>query len=535
MGVGFILLLIVCANISNLQFSRSLSRRPEIAIRTAIGASRPRILRQLLTESILLGLCGGVVGIVLARINIYVNLMAMPQRIARYMPGWSNISLDWRALGYSVALTLIVGIISGIAPAYAAMRVGVSEQLKAGSRTLSDTAKSHRLRNLFAIAQIALSVALVIGASLMATGTYAMLKATQSYDPDHLLTFSIALPEGRYVTAAQQTAFLDQSLDRFRSIPGVLSADLTTALPYNNTGVWVQDFVIEHNPTLPGQFRNTQRITITPEYLASMKIPLVSGRLLSASDAAGTMPVATVSRSFAQRYFPNQNPIGQRIQLGKDASGTPWLTVVGVVGDALTIWVDRVPQPAVYLSYRQFPVGDPTFAVRTNGNPLTLAPAVRHSIASVDGSLPVDNLESYRAYLHESLIGLIYVVATLAANAGIALLLSALGIFGVMANTVTERTQEIGIRLALGAERTHIEAMVIRRGLILAGVGLALGLPLAFGLARGVSSLIYGTDAGNHLIFSLTTLTIVVVALLATWLPAHRAAGIEPMSALRSE
>ena len=535
MGVGFILLLIVCANISNLQFSRSLRRRPEIAIRSAMGAGRARILRQLLTESILLSLMGGAAGILIAKVNLHLNLIAMPQRIARFMPGWSNIGLNWRVLAYSMVLAAIVGIVSGVAPALAAMRVAVSEQLKAGGRTVSEGSKSHRMRNVFAVAQIALSVALVAGAALMATGMSTMLHATRRFDPSHLLTFGLVLPQARYQTAVQQTAFYDQTLERIRQVPGVSAANLTTAFPYNGAGVWWQDFVIEHQPTQPGEFRSTQRITITPDYLASMHVPLLTGRALSASDGANTLPVAVVSQKFVDSYFHGRNPIGQRVLLGKGEAATPWVTIVGVVGDVVTLWVDRTPQPAVYLSHAQFPVADSSYAVRTSGDPLAVAAAVRHAIGRVDAELPVDNLESYDTYLHEALIGLSYVVVMMAVNAGIALILSAIGIFGVMANTVTERTHEIGIRLALGADRARIERMVIRRGLILAGIGLALGLPLAIGLAHAVASLIYGVGAGDKVIFTLTSLAIVVVSFVATWLPARRAAGVEPMTALRSE
>jgi putative ABC transport system permease protein len=535
MGVGFFVLLIICANVSNLQFSRSLGRRSEIAIRTAMGAGRVRILRQLLTESVLLSLFGAVAGTLLARLQLHISLVTMPPRVARFMPGWSNIGLNGRALAYSLFLAIIAGVLAGLAPTFAAMRVGISEQLKAGGRSLTGDRKSHRLRNAFAVTQITLSVALVAGATLMATGMHSMLHVTERFAPRRLLTFNVDLPAARYTTPEQQKVFYDRTLQAIRAVPGVASADLTLALPYNNTGTWWQDIAIEHVPSLPGEFRSTQRLTVTPGYLAGMHIPLLRGRSLTESDGLNNTPVAVISQKLAQRYFPNHDPLGQKIRLGRDSDATPWITIVGVVDDVTLLWLDQTPQPAVYLSYAQFPASGTLFAVRTSTDPMSVAPAVRHVAAGVDPSLPLNNIESYEDYLRESLTGLSYVVVMFAVDAAIALLLSAIGVFGVMANAVAERTHEIGIRMALGAKPAQIRMLVLRRALILTSLGLAAGVPLAMGLARLVSSLVVGVSSTNVVIFSLTAFTVALAALLATLLPAQRAASIEPMSALRSE
>ncbi len=534
MGVGIFVLLIICANISNLQFSRSLSRRTEIAIRSAMGASRGRILRQLLIESVLLSLVGAAAGIFVALLQLHLTLISMPPHIARYMPGWSNIALNGRALAYSLGLSIAAGVIAGIVPSLAAMRIGVAEQLKAGGRSVTGDRRSHRLRNAFAVAQITLSVTLVAGAALMTTGMRAMLRQTDRYSPQHLLKFDVDLPSARYATAAERKAFYDRALDAVRATPGVAAADLTQALPYNNTGVWWQDLGIEHLASVPGEFRNTQRVTVSPDYLGNMHIGLISGRYLNSSDGASA-PVAVVSRKLAERDFPGQQALGQKIRLGKDADATPWITIVGIVEDVTLLWIDKTPQPVVYLSYTQFPTSNISFAVRTSGDPMTIAPAIRSAVSNVDATLPLDNLQTYDAFLHEALIGLSYVVVMFAVDAAIALFLSSIGIFGVMANAVTERTHEIGVRVALGAEPSQIRLLMMRRGALLTLIGLALGIPLAMGLARTLANLVFGISSADVMVFGLTGLAVAGVSALATLLPAQRAASVQPMSALRNE
>jgi putative ABC transport system permease protein len=535
MGAGLFVLLIICANVSNLQFSRSIARRSEIAIRSAMGAGRARIVRQLLTESVLLSLLGAGAGILVATLQLHISLVTMPPHLARLIPGWTNIHLNGRALAFSLVLAVAAGIIAGIAPTLSAMRVGVSEQLKAGGRSVSGNRKSHRLRNVFAVTQITLSVALVAGASLMATGMGSMLHVADRFSPQKLLVFDVNLPVARYATVQQRKDFYDHSLQAIRTLPGVTSAGLTQAFPYNGTGVAWQDLALEHVASVPGDNRTAEQLTVSPDYLASMHIPLLHGRSLSDSDQPSTTPVAVISQKLAQRYFADRDPIGQKIRMGKDADLTPWLTIVGVVDDVTLLWVDKGPQPAVYLSYTQFPPTSISYAIRSTGDALAIAPAVRRAVAGVDASLPLDNVESYATFLHEALFGLTSAVGMFAVDACIALLLSAIGIFGVMANAVGERTHEIGLRMALGAKPSQIRTMVLRRALILVAIGLGAGVPLAIALARMVASLLVGVDAGNPLIFGLTSLTVIMVALTATLLPAQRAASIEPMSALRSE
>ena len=534
-GATLFVLLVVCANIGNLQFARGIARRPEIAMRTALGASRSRLLGQLLTENILLGLIGGLGGLVFATIYMRICLLTMPEHVARYMAGWSNISLNGRALAFSLLMAVGAGLVSGFTPALEALRINLVDQLKAGSRAVVGAGRSRKLRNVLAVAQVALAVALVIGAALMSKGMMGMLHLADAYQPNRTLTFDAQLPPARYDTPQKQAAWYAESLARVRALPGVESAEVTGAMPYSDY-TWLDDVQIENRPLAPGQSMSAQRIPVSDGLFASLHVPLLAGRGFAASDAMGTQPVAVVSRNFVARYFPSESPLGKRIRLGGDPSSrTPWVTIVGVLDDVSYSMWDRSRPSAVYVSEAQLPQPDMTYAIVTSGDPLALAPAVRKTLAGLDSSLPLDGVESYATFMHEKLTGMFYVAAMLGFDALVALLLAAIGIFGVMANLVGERTREIGVRLAMGAQREDVLRMILRRAAWLTGIGVASGLVLAFALAHGVANLLYQVSPNDPLIFSTITATITAVALLASWLPARRAARIDPMVALRDE
>ncbi len=534
MCATFFVLLVVCANVANLQFARGIGRRSEIAMRTALGAGRLRLMRQLLVENLLLGLMGAAVGVALAAIYLHLTLIAMPPRVARFVAGWQNISLNWRALGFSLVLALIAGVVSGFLPALEALRINVADQLKAGSRSTTGSGRSRKLRNFFAVSQIALAVALVIGAALMAKGMEAMLHLTDAYQTDKVLTFTIGLPDKRYDTPQKQASWYAASLARLRALPGVTSAEVTTSLPYSDN-TWVNDVEIENRAMVPGKFQSAQRIAVSDGYFSSMKIPLEGGRTFTASDTMDSVPTAVVSKRFVQQYFPNESPLGHRIRLRRPEPRTPWLTIVGVVGEAnYTLWDNQHPA-VVYMSSAQVPLDTTMYTVRTEGDPLALAPAVRKAIASMDASLPLDDVMTWKESQHENLVGLMYVAGMLATDAAIALLLAAIGIFGMMATLVGERTREMGVRLAMGAKRTDILAMILRRASWLTGAGLAVGLVMAFALAKFASNLLRGVSPNDPVVFLSITIAIAAVALASSWIPARRASKIDPMKALRSE
>ena len=534
-GATFFVLLVVCANIANLQFARGIARRPEIAMRTALGAGRGRLMRQLLTENILLGLIGGVGGLLFALMYMRICEYTMPERVARFMAGWSNISLNGRALGLSLLLALMAGVISGFAPALAALRINLVEQLKSGSRSVVGSGGGHKLRNFLAVSQISLAVALVIGAALMCKGMLGMLHLADRYHPTEVLTFNVHLPDTRYDSPQKLSAWYSQSLERLRAIPGVESAELTTALPNSDYG-WVDSCIIENRPQRPGKTLTALRLPISAGYLEAFQIPIASGRGFDQGDQLHKQPVAIVSRKFAADNFPGENPIGHRIRM---ATGTPeaapWLTIVGVAQEASYSMFLKDQPGAVYLDAAQLPPPGMTYAIRTRVDPLALASAARKALATIDSGLPIDEVQTYAQFMHEKLTGIFYVAGMLGFDALIALLLSAIGIFGVMANLVGERTREIGVRLAMGARREDVLRMILRTAGWLTGIGVCTGLVLAFALAHGVANLLYEVSPNDPVVFSSITAIITAVALLASWMPARRAAQIDPMVALRDE
>ena len=536
LGATIFVLLIVCTNVANLQLARGIARRPEIAMRTALGAGRRRLASQLLTENILLGLMGAAGGVLLAKLVLHISLITMPERIARYMAGWSNIALNGRALAFSLLLAIAAGVVSGFLPMLEAMRVNLVDQLKAGSRSVAGSGRTHRLRSLFALAQISLAVALVIGAALMCKGVWSMFSLADVYGPKQALTFHAYLPGSRYATAEKQVAWYKDSLERLRALPGVSAAAITTSLPYGDDQ-WMDDFRIEDRPLVPGKIQSAQRITADQGYFGALHIPILSGRNFSTSDGPDAQPVAIVSRKFAAQYFPDGNPIGHRIQLGASRDGhEPWVRIVGVAGDATYTWIDRVVQPAVYLNAVQMPPsGGATYVVVAQGNPLALVPAVRNALAAVDPGVPLENVETYQQFLHETSIGFINVAAWLGGDAFLAFLLAAIGVFAVMANLVAERKREIGIRLTLGARREDILRMILGRAALLTGVGVGVGIMMAAGMARMLANLLFGVRPGDPVVFVTTTVTIMLIALFASWVPARRASGVDPVESLRAE
>jgi len=536
MGATLFLLLIVCANVANLQLARGVARRPEIAMRMALGASRWRILRQLLTENILLGLAGAAGGLAFGAFFLHLTLITMPERVARYMSGWSNISLNGRVLLFSLLIAGLAGIVAGMAPAAEALRVNLVNQLKAGSRSSVGSGRMHRLRNIFAVAQISLAVALVIGAALISKGMNAWLHVADFYQPGSILTFNIDLPESRYGTAQKRAQWYAASLSRLRALPGVTHAELTSALPYDDNG-WVRDVEIENRSVVPGKLQSALYLPVSSGYFDTLRAPVVAGRGFNQEDSLGSMPVAIVSERFVAQHFPGENPLGHRIRMGGHDSNEnePWLTIVGVAKETnYSLW-DPIPHTAVYVDTGQIPPLSIKYALTTGGNPLSVAQAARRALADLDPAIPLNTVETYAQLMHDNLIGLIYVAALLGFDAAFALLLAAIGIFGVMANLVGERTREFGVRLAMGARREDVLHMVLRRAGQLTAIGLSIGLVLAFALAHGLASLLRGVRPGEPMVFAVMALAIMVVALAASWIPAWRAGRVDPMVALRED
>jgi putative ABC transport system permease protein len=362
----------------------------------------------------------------------------------------------------------------------------------------------------------------------------AYFHAADPYEPNRMLTFHVDLPLVRYGTPEKQAAWYADSLEKLRSLPGVTHAEVTPALPYNEIG-WVQEMTIENRPVPPGKFQGALRLPVSEGYFAELKIPIVDGRGFNGGDSLNTKAVAVVSQRFAQQYFPGQDPIGHRLRMGGKDSHDPWLEIVGVAKEtSYSLW-DATPYAAVYMDSMQVPPTGTKYAVTTRGDPMALAPAARKALASLDPALPLNTVETYGQLQNDNLTGLMYASGMLALDGLIALLLAAIGIFGVMANMVGERTREIGVRLAMGASYQDVLRLVMRRATVLAGVGLGTGLVMACMLARLVANLLRGVRPDDPAVYASVACAIAAITLIAGWIPARRAALVDPMVALRDE
>jgi putative ABC transport system permease protein len=532
-AVGFVLL-IACANIANLQLARAANRQKEIALRAALGATRWRVIRQLLTESVLMALAGGAAGLLVAEWSIDLILSNMPPDVARYIAGWQEIRLDSLAFLFTLALAIAAGILSGLAPALQCAKTDINETLKEGGLGSSASRRRHLIRNILVVAEVSMSVILLVGAGLLVKGFRALINVNQNFEPNSLLTFRISLPAAKYGSPQKISAFHDETLRQLQTIPGVKSASLVTSVPYSNS--YSSDaFSIEGRTFPVGEVAVATRESVSPNYLQTMHIPLLRGRGFSESDSADSPEVAIISEVLAERYWPAENPLGKRIKLGAVDSKSRWAEIVGVAGEVKYNWISSGQEPTIYFSYRQHALGYSQFALRTSGDPNSFTSAVRSRIANVDPEQPISEVKPLAQVIHESVMGIAYVAVMMAVLGVIALLLSAVGVFGVMAYSVTERTREFGIRIAFGAQQKNVLRMVFYRGMLLTGIGLGIGLPIALAMSQLLASLLYGVSASDPIIFSGVTILLTGIAMLACYIPAKRAMQVDPMVALRYE
>jgi putative ABC transport system permease protein len=370
----------------------------------------------------------------------------------------------------------------------------------------------------------------------MAKGLDAMFHRSDAYGPNRILTFNVDLPDQHYGTPQKQAAWYDESLDKIRSLPGVRAAVITTAIPEGNEGTWNESFRVDNRPVVPGKIQTAARLAVSVGYFDTVHVPLLEGRTFARSDTLNAAPVAIVSRKFAARYLSGTDALGHKLRLGNaKEQEAQEITIIGVVDDVRYQWTDDVPEPAIYLNAAQLPPASAKYLVLTEGAPLVVAPAVRHALWALDPAMPLDAMQSYAEYIREGLIGLTQATAMLMVNAAIALLLTGIGMFGVMANLVGERRREIGVRLTMGATRENVVRLFLRHAVILLGIGLAIGIPMAAGLARVVANLLYGVNPGDIAVFASISIVIAAMTLVAAYLPARRIARLEPVDALRSE
>ncbi|MGH9395154.1 MAG: ABC transporter permease, partial [Terriglobales bacterium] len=533
-AVGFLLLL-ACANVANLQFARALGRNHELAIRTALGAGRGRLLRQLLNENIVLGLGGAVVGTAFAAVSLRLILAYMPADVAVFIGGWDHIRLDTTALLYTLAIAIAAGVVAGMAPAWHASTPDLNASLKEGGRGTIGSSR-RRLRAGLVAVQVALALILLVGAGLMVQGFNALLSADSSFEPDATLTAAVNLPgTPQYQQPSARAAFFAQALQRLGALPGVRAAAIADLLPLGND-LNTSSFSIEGQPISDAsQQRYAVPQAVSPNFIAMLHIPLLEGRGLMASDGPGAPPVALVSKNLARRYWPGRSALGQRVKLGRDNSTQPWLTIVGVVGDVQWNWGDTDVEYTLYRPAAQNPSASAYFLLRVagGGDVTTLGPAMRQAVAAVDAKQPLFDLKTLAEVIHESSIGVAYVAVMLSVAAVLALILAAIGVYGVMALLVSERVHEFGIRRALGASPGAIVGLVLRRGGAMLAWGLALGLPVSYMLARGLQGLILGISAGDLGTYAGICSLLAAMAALACYLPARAATRVDPLSALR--
>ena len=529
-GAVGLLLLIACANVANLLLVRASIRQREIAIRTAMGADRWRILRQMLVESLLLGTCGGLAGLAFggAAIRLLPHL-----GLERMFPRLAGVSLDWQVLAFAVLTTLVTAILFGLAPAYSAFRMSISETLKEGSMAAGEGRVRNRFRGALVVTEVSLALLLGVGAALMMRTLLRLQAVNPGFDAEGVLTASVTLPAAKYPNPDQRVAFFQRVLGRLEAMPGVRAASISSLVPYggSNTGV---NFMIEGQPPpRPEETPIFWRRVIDPGYFRVMRIPLLRGREFTAADSAASPTasrIAIINETMARRYWPGVDPIGKRF-----GSRTFWLTVVGIVGDVKFTSLSRDPEPEFYEPYRQSPAAEMVFALRAAGDPLRQAPALREALQETDPTIALSRVNSMTQYLADAMGAPRLSALLLAVFGTAALLLAAVGIYGVISFSVARRTREIGVRMALGAARADVMRMVVGQAVALAATGVAAGIAAALALTRVMQGMLFGVSATEPLTYAGVALLLILIAALAAYVPAWRAARISPSVALRYE
>jgi len=549
-AVGFVLL-IACANVANLLLARAAGRQREIAIRTAIGASRGDLIRQLLTESGLLSVIGGALGLLIGTWSVPLLLAVSPGNLPRindedHVPGAIS-TLDWHVLAFTFAIALLTGVLFGLLPALRISKLDVNSVLKEASGRSGTGLRHNRLRSVLVAAEMALAVILVAGAVLMIRTFVGLRSVRPGFDPQNVLTMQTSLSGGRYDNTLKASNLRRQVADRIEALPGVRGAASTLMLPVEG-GVDL-DFVIQGVPPPKGETTNgdEQWRFISPHYFAALRVPLLRGRFFDQRDAGNSAPVLIINQAFAKKYWPSGDPMGARVLigvgLGKDFD-EPQRQIVGIVGNVRETGLKGADEPVMYIPDSQVTDGLTKLAnsvipmswiVQTAADPSSLSAAIQHEIQSVDSQLAASKIRTMEQVISESTARQNFNMLLLTIFAGLALLLAAIGIYGLMSYTVEQRTQEIGIRMALGADRGDMLKLVVRQGMLLTGIGVVIGLAASFGLNRLLANLLFGVKTTDPITYATVALILLSVALLASYIPARRATKIDPIIALRYE
>jgi putative ABC transport system permease protein len=530
-GVGFVLL-IACANVANLLLSAGAARAGEMAIRSALGARRATLMRQMLIESLLLSSLGGALGLLIALWSADGMMAVIPEA----MPAWMRFSVDWRVLAFTLCATTATALLCGLAPGWQASRADLISVMKDGARG-AGSLKKQRLRGLLVIGEVALAMTLLICAGLMMKSFVHVRRIDVGFNAGRLMTAKIALLENEYPAPAQRNSFYRELLQRLATAPGVESVALTSSLPLSEDDLSIQGFFVQGQPAPQdsSQIPVALHCVVSPDYFRTMGVRLLKGRDFNDADVEGKERVVIVDETIAHRYFAGGDPIGKRIRFGGASSGAPWLTVVGVAGAVRHYGLKKGVRMQAYQPYQQASRGDMTIVARATGDPARLTATFRAQIAALDKDLPIYAARPMTDVMATAMWDDKYVGSLFGLFAGLALCLAAVGIYGLISFSVTQREREIGVRMALGAQTHDVTRMVIRQGLALAALGAALGLGGAALAARLMKGLLFGVSAIDPATFTLLPLALLAIALAACWLPARRAAKLDPMVVLRAE
>lgn len=532
LGAVALLLLIACTNVANLLLARAAARQKEIAVRLALGAARLRLVQQLLVESVMLGLAGGIVGLLLGWWGVDLMRRLLPVDFPRAQ----DISVDLRVLAFTLLVSLITGLVFGLAPALQSTNLDINESLKESARGSAGGVRRNRMRSLLIISEVALSLVLLIGAGLLFRSFLRLQAVELGFRPQSVLTFRLTPSGANFRQDPQYSAFYSQVAERIETLPGVESVGVINTLPLSKGPTTA--FSIEGRPLLTkDKWPSVNYRSVSPDYFRAVNVPLLKGRALEAHDNDSSPLVVIVNQSLVRRDFEGEDPIGKRINLGGTGSdGQPiWFEIVGVVADVRSLELNSEPTPEIYTSYLQDPFAGMSYVVRSQVEPKSLIPAVREAVRQVDKAQPVAEIKEMGQIVSEAAAQPRFNSLLLGIFASMALLLAAAGIYGVMSYAVTQRTHEIGVRVALGAQRRDVLRLIIGQCLRLTLIGLALGLVCAFAMTRGMVTLLYGVKPSDPWTFISGALLFIVVALLACYVPARRATKVDPLIALRYE
>jgi putative ABC transport system permease protein len=534
MGAVALVLLIACANVANLLLARAATRDREVAVRVALGAGRARLMRQLLTESVVLAIIGGALGLAMATWAV----AAVRGTDVRFLPRQGEISIDGTIVAFTLVLSVVTGLLFGLAPAIRLSRGSLHATLREGARGATGGSLA-RVRGALVLGEVAVALMLLVGAGLLIRSFDKLTKVDLGFEPSQVLTYSVTFPSAKFGDRDQAAPLYDALLERAKALPGVQQAALSADLPMG--GASYLSFSIQGRPDRPERPgaapEDMQPFAVSPDYFATMHIPLKRGRLITAADRAGATPVAVISEEAARRFFADgRDPIGSRLTFGNPANPkTTWMTIVGIVGNIAQEGVTAKPYAQLYQSIDQSPTRVVYVSLRSDRDPLLLASSVRGTVRAVDPDLLVNDIQTLEDRVSQNIARPRLSVLLIGAFSAIALLLAAIGIYGVMAYTVAQRTREIGVRMALGADPHEVKQLVVRQGMRPALIGVAVGLVAAFAATRLIASLLYGVSAVDPLTFVLVPLFLIAVALLATYLPARRATRVPPTVALQAE